>query len=666
VSEETEAAGLRDAPGDVSRGEPPPGLGLSLVALFCVAALALATPYVEIVIRGTQVGSVAPPPMAVVLLVLLALIVAPLARRIRGRVVGWATPGGLAVIYAVLLITAVLPSCQFAGWVVPVATGPYLYATPANKWEQLMRFMPRWWRPPFSQQVADFYHGLPEGAAVPYTTWVGHFLAWASLILALYLTLGCLFLLFARQWVDHERLPFPLVQLPLELMREAGRPLAPGSILRERLLWLGAAAPVAVHSMNALHRHLPAVPELRLAYIPLGEYFTRIPLSAVNPWYLCVYFALIGFAYLGAGDVIFSMWFFFILYKVECVLGATLGYPSAGDQVGLRERAFPLIVSQHVGSWLTLIALGAWAARHHLGNVWRSAISGAGADAGMYRGALLGLLLGWTGLTVWTVKSGMSLALALGYWPITMAFLLAAHRLMAEGGVNFLWAAQSGPNYLIYALAGAKYLSVRSWLVLLCLPYFTWIFKGPVGPQVLEGFKVLSDTGTPSRRLLWPALLGVLVAVTLGYWWTIRLVYTQGGGQALDNYRFVHVGERPFAELTSVISEPEGPSAVRLTMVGASVLFTILLGMLRWRFAWWRLHPLGYAASTMWSMNFMWFSLLLGSAASALIRRYGGLSAYRKGRPFFLGMILGDFLMVGLISLLDGLTGRRGYFLFGN
>jgi hypothetical protein len=637
-----------------------------LIALVCVVLLALATPYVEIVVRGTQVGSVAPPPAALLALLLLALVVVPAWRCLRGRTGGWASPQGLAVIYAALLLVAVLPSCQFAGWVVPVATGPYMYATPANKWAELMKLMPGWWRPPFSEAVANFYHGLPPGQSVPYGVWGGHFLAWGSLILAFYLTLGCLFAIFARQWVEHERLPFPLAQLPLELMRSAQAPLKEGSVFRQRLLWLGVAVPVAVHGVNTLHHHFPTVPGFSLAYIPLGEYFVTRPLAAVNPWYLCVYFCLVGFAYLGAGDVIFSMWFFFALYKLECVLGSALGYPSAGDQVGLRETAFPLIVSQHVGSWLTIMALGIWAARGHLRGVGQAALGGGTAEAAGYRAAVLGLALGFAGLCWWTTRSGMSLPLSVGYWAVTLAFMLAAHRLMAEGGVNFLWAAQSGPNYLIYALGGAKYVSERSWLVLLCLPYFTWIFKGPVGPQVLEGFKVLDATGARARRLLAPAVLGMLLAVAIGYWWTIRLVYTHGGGQVLDDYRFIHVGQRPFSELQGVLSDPEGPSAGRLGMVAVSAAFTVLLGVLRWRFFWWRLHPLGYAASTMWSMNYMWFSLLLGSLASGGLRRWGGLEAYRRGRPFFLGLILGDFLMVGLVSVLDGLLGVRGYFLFGN
>jgi hypothetical protein len=62
----------------------------------------------------------------------------------------------------------------------------------------------------------------------------------------------------------------------------------------------------------------------------------------------------------------------------------------------------------------------------------------------------------------------------------------------------------------------------------------------------------------------------------------------------------------------------------------------------------------------------MWFSLLLGSAASWLISHYGGLQAYRRARPFFLGLVLGDFLTLGIRLLIDAILGVRGFFIFGH
>ncbi|MFQ6132836.1 MAG: DUF6784 domain-containing protein, partial [Armatimonadota bacterium] len=106
--------------------------------------------------------------------------------------------------------------------------------------------------------------------------------------------------------------------------------------------------------------------------------------------------------------------------------------------------------------------------------------------------------------------------------------------------------------------------------------------------------------------------------------------------------------------------------AAKLIGYALSAAMLLLLTGMRWRFGWWRLHPVGYAASTIWATNFMWFSMLVGSALNFLILRYGGLRTYRRARPFFLGLILGDFLMMAVWFVVDAVTGVRGFRLFGD
>ena len=52
----------------------------------------------------------------------------------------------------------------------------------------------------------------------------------------------------------------------------------------------------------------------------------------------------------------------------------------------------------------------------------------------------------------------------------------------------------------------------------------------------------------------------------------------------------------------------------------------------------------------------MWGSVFIGWAVSVAIRRWGGFLLYRKARPAFLGLVLGDYLtragLAGLSALL--------------
>lgn len=283
-----------------------------------------------------------------------------------------------------------------------------------------------------------------------------------------------------------------------------------------------------------------------------------------------------------------------------------------------------------------------------------------------YRWALIGIAGGMTLLTAWCVASGMTPWVALLLMLLTFLFMIGVHRMMAEGGINLLWAAQSGPNYFLNAIGGAKLISPQTWLVLLALPYFAWNFKGPVGPQALEGFKLVDAAGVRTRGLTPLAVVGLVVAIVASYWSVIYLVHAHGGGAALDAYRFQHVGQRPSAELMSVGTNPEGCSMPKVLAMAAAAGFTFLLAAMRWRFVWWPFHPIGYAASTIWAANYMWFSMLVGSVLSFAVIHAGGLRLYRQVRPAFLGLIFGDFLMVGVWLVVNGLTGIRGYSIFGS
>jgi len=87
--------------------------------------------------------------------------------------------------------------------------------------------------------------------------------------------------------------------------------------------------------------------------------------------------------------------------------------------------------------------------------------------------------------------------------------------------------------------------------------------------------------------------------------------------------------------------------------------------MMRWRYLWFPFHPLGYAVSTIWAAYSMWFSLGAGAALNFFVVRYGGLRLYHRLRPFFVGLILGEFIMIGFWTLVDAVAGARRFMPYG-
>jgi hypothetical protein len=114
-----------------------------------------------------------------------------------------------------------------------------------------------------------------------------------------------------------------------------------------------------------------------------------------------------------------------------------------------------------------------------------------------------------------------------------------------------------------------------------------------------------------------------------------------------------------FTEAESILKggRPFDPSAGIWFAVGAAG--TTFLYIMRTRFWWWPFHPLGYAMGAAWPGMVYWSAFMTGWAAKALILRYGGAKAYARGRPFFLGLILGEFAAALFWSALVALFGVR-------
>ena len=61
---------------------------------------------------------------------------------------------------------------------------------------------------------------------------------------------------------------------------------------------------------------------------------------------------------------------------------------------------------------------------------------------------------------------------------------------------------------------------------------------------------------------------------------------------------------------------------------------------------------LDYGISGTWAVNFFWFSVFISWIIKWCILRFGGLKTFRSLAPFFLGLILGEFLVGGVWALI--------------
>ena len=131
-----------------------------------------------------------------------------------------------------------------------------------------------------------------------------------SFLTAVGIVMLCLNVIVRKQWTEHEKLAYPIIQLPLAITEGGGT----STFFRNRILWIGFALAAFIDILNGLNHFFPQVPRIpvRHNYHNLGRYFTTKPWNAIGWLPLPLYPFLIGLGFLLPLDLSFSIWFFFL------------------------------------------------------------------------------------------------------------------------------------------------------------------------------------------------------------------------------------------------------------------------------------------------------------------------------------------------------------------
>ena len=86
------------------------------------------------------------------------------------------------------------------------------------------------------------------------------------------------------------------------------------------------------------------------------------------------------------------------------------------------------------------------------------------------------------------------------------------------------------------------------------------------------------------------------------------------------------------------------------------MLFTLVKN----RFVWWPIHPVGLAVGYTVPIAQTWFSIFLAWLFKVCILKWGGAKLYKMLRALFIGMVLGLFCSAGFWLIIDTITGGGG------
>jgi hypothetical protein len=660
------------------RPRPPVNLRSVTLGMLGVLIISSISAYNDWVLVNTYLtGNYLPVGLLLYLLLLLLLINAPLRRWWPDHALD---SRELAVVMCMVLVSCAIPSSGLMRYMPTSLVGVWYHAGQNADYRRFMLELnlPQWIFPQFQSSdratwsndpvIMNYYLRAPDGQGVPWSAWLTPALTWGIFLAALGTAVICTAVIVRRQWVENERLPFPLAEVYASLIESPapGRTLNP--LLGSRSFWIAFAAVFVIHGLNAMNRYFPKTwPQFPLKYdlssMLTGEPWRYLDYAAPRG---TLYFSIVGIAFFLQSKVGFSLWFFYILFNITRMFYGTW----KSDYTGGMQQ------DQLTGAAIVYAAAILWVGRAHFAMVLRHMFRRyrPGEPTGRYlsyRAAGWGLAGSLIVAAVWLKLAGASAIGAVVLVLLLMMMVLVVARIIAETGMIF---------------ARTELPISRFWLVVGTLPdglarrttmetyFYSALFSLNFTHDTREALPVYAthalrvadqvayadDARTPPHResqtrRTGPFLLALAAAIVVAFvvsgaamlkveysyaatidrlqvspinYWGITGNHTYYVMDATRDYRPPRIGPQ----------EPHSRTGYFLS----GVVIAGLLSFLRLRFMAWPLHPVGLLLAYSYPMRMVWFSVMVGWIIKVMVVRFGGVQLIRAAKPFFIGLIVGE------------------------
>ena len=558
----------------------------------------------------------------------------------------------LLTVHFMLCIVSCLCSWDMLQILMPIMSYPFRFATPENDWRNLFwRSIPEWLTVSDEKTLLGYYEGDSSLYTLHYLkAWFSPVVAWSSFIFVLMLVLLCINTLLRIQWTEHERLSYPLTQLPLEMTSPRLR------FFRNRLMWIGFSIAALISIVNLLHSIYPVIP-----YIPIKRQGIGGGIR------VSFYPFVIGMSFMMPRDLLFSCWVFFWLYKIELMVGDMMGWQNL--------PRFPYAAEQGFGVYLGLLVFALWIGRSHFIGIVRHLFASSKSRFQLddsrepmpYRLAVIGIVFGIIFLTVFSYKAGMSLWVIPIFFGIYFLLSIMITRLRAELGFivhGHGYRPGIDPHSMIVTGFGTWQLTTNTLTVFSMYIFFNRAYWVNPMPEQLEAFKMSERRNINLRHTAIAILLATAIGLVVSFWFLLDSFYRHGHESAHFHPHSLWYGRMAYGQLENWLNYPREADGPALAFMGGGFGLTAVLMFLRTRFLWWPLHPLGYVTADSWGMLNLWSCIFVAWAIKTIILRYGGLGSYRRAVPFFLGVALGDYIVGFIWSILSILTNTPLYSFF--
>ncbi len=510
------------------------------------------------------------------------------------------------------------------------------------------------------EAVRWLWEGLPQHQAIPWAAWGQPLLTWGLIGLCMCAGSFCLLALMRRDWIEAQRLVFPLAQIPLETVGHRGIPGT--ALLHHRVFWAGFGLAFLSGLLVILNRYLPAVPYVSMQW-PIGRSFNVnvVPWGVLSLTEFNLDWASLGIMCLLPVEVSLSLWLFHILYYAVAVVLSAMGYIGPGTfsynsgafgyQTGGALVGFGAFVFYQSRRTVLAAARSWWSPR------WRSDDP---LELLSPRYALLGLVASTLVLCLLAEATGAQLSRLLILLFMFYTTAISLTRVVAAAGTNHV---ECGPPVRVLLDGEFGTFGVRPDTMALLNPLsgaFMTDYSASFMHYAANDMKILHSSrlrGTTTMLALGAAVLLMLALGPVGRVWAGY----QHGVAGFNQWLYSGIPRWEFGSIAD-LQNPQPADTPSILATFSGVVIAIALALLQVNVAWWRLSPVGFLLVGGWGINaLIWANAFVGWIIVNAIYRFGGLRLYQKLRPAFIGLFLGGStatLLGSAVLLLSGVPGR--------
>lgn len=634
------------------------------------------TPYNDYALNNVpMVGNNLPVGAMLLAFVFVVFVNAPLSRFWPRRAFG---SGELAVMFAMTLTACAVPSAGLLRYLPHLMVRPFWFAREDPEYASVLQRteLPGWLFPSYADTdrtrwgsdpiATGFVTRWVEDGPPPIGAWVTPVLAWSIFVFALFGALLCLLAIVRRQWVEVERLSFPLSEVQVALV-EAPKPgRGFNRVLSNRLFWLAFGTIFAIHVWNGTANYWPEhVPRIPLGY-NLGD------VSAGEPWRFmrwdarscAIFFVVVGASFFVPLHISFSWWAFFVGEQIYAMV-----YSSATNDDPFRGTN-----DQHYGALFAFAASLFWLGRRHWVMVAKQAFRGRreGEPTDPYLSypvAFWGTVACVTVMVGWMVAAGCTVIAALVAVLTLLTLFLIITRLVAEAGlIHGMLVAPLGRVWELAAMVGlGKLVPLKSVLVTGMVNATFYDFREVPSVYASHGMRVAEKVASiderSSRRtgmaFMAALMLALVVGYFVGFYATLRVEYGYASSQDIAALTPINPWGAELNPRWNMMDQAVRYGSDRQQYIAHNPLahavgggaVTAGLFWLRATFNWWPLHPVGYLMLGTFPGRLLWFSVFLGWLAKRITLYLGGSRLFEQAKPFFIGIVVGESVAAGFWML---------------